>query len=126
RELIDRAMTEQRRETDLRAAAATAAERLEPAQQRARRARAELEAAEKRVIRARTRLDAARAVEEGDRRRADLEHLERLLGTLTEVGDELRRKEAELAAVDVADGSVDAIRRADETLREAVIRSAAS
>lgn len=126
RELIDRAMTEQRRETDLRAAAATAAERLEPAQQRARRARAELEAAEKRVIRARTRLDAARAVEEGDRRRADLEHLERLLGTLTEVGDELRRKEAELAAVDVADDSVDAIRRADETLREAVIRSAAS
>lgn len=126
RELIDRAMTEQRRETDLRAAAATAAERLEPAQQRARRARAELEAAEKRVIRARTRLDAARAVEEGDRRRADLEHLERLLGTLTEVGDELRRKEAELAAVDVADGSVDAIRRADETLRETVIRSAAS
>ncbi|MEB8324747.1 AAA family ATPase [Dietzia kunjamensis] len=126
RELIDRAATEQRREADLRAAAAAAAERLEPAQQRARRARVELEAAEKRVIRARTLLDAARAVEEGDRRRADLEHLERLLGNLTEVGDELRRKEVELAEVDIDDEAVDAVRRADEALREAVIRSAAS
>lgn len=126
RELVDRAATEHRRESELRAAAAVAAERLEPAQERARRARAELEAAEARVSRARTRLDAARAVEEGNRRRADLEHLERLIGNLTEVGDELRRKEAELVEVDVTDGAVDAVRRADEALREAIVRSAAS
>lgn len=126
RELVDRVATEHRRESELRSTAAVAAGRLDPAQERARRARAELEAAEERVTRARTRLDAVRAVEEDERRRADLEHLDRLLENLAEVGDELRRTKAELAEVEIADDDVDALRRADEMLREAVVRSAAS
>lgn len=126
RALIARAEDEQRRHDDLSAATAVAAERMAPAQARADRARAELEAAEERVSRARARLDAVRAEEERERRRADLEGVERLLRTLETLGEELRGKEADLAAIAVPDGAVEACRRADDALRQAVARSAAS
>lgn len=126
RELVERAAGEQQREADLRTAAAEAAERLEPAQERARLARAGLEDVEQRVTRMRARLDAARAAEEADRRRVELENLDRHLETLASIGDELRAKESELAEVDLTADSVDAVRRADVALREAVVRSAAS
>lgn len=126
RALIARAEDEQRRHDDLSAATAVAAERMAPAQARADRARAELEAAEERVSRARARLDAVRAEEERARRRADLEGIERLLRTLETLGEELRGKEADLAAIAVPDGAVEACRRAEDALRQAVARSAAS
>ncbi|OAH64046.1 chromosome partitioning protein [Dietzia cinnamea] len=126
RALVARAEDEQRRHDDLSAATAVAAERMAPAQARADRARAELEAAEERVSRARARLDAVRAEEERARRRADLEGIERLLGTLETLGEELRGKEADLAAIAVPDGAVEACRRAEDALRQAVARSAAS
>ena len=126
RALIARAEDEQRRHDDLSAATAVAAERMAPAQARADRARAELEAAEERVSRARARLDAVRAEEERERRRADLEGVERLLRTLETLGEELRGKEADLAAIAVPDGAVEACRRAEDALRQAVARSAAS
>lgn len=126
RALVARAEDEQRRHDDLSAATAVAAERMAPAQARADRARAELEAAEERVSRARARLDAVRADEERARRRADLEGIERLLRTLETLGEELRDKEAELAATTVPDGAVEACRRAEDALRQAAARSAAS
>ena len=126
RALIARAEDEQSRHDDLSAATAVAAERMAPAQARADRARAELEAAEERVSRARARLDAVRAEEERARRRADLEGIERLLRTLETLGEELRGKEADLAAIAVPDGAVEACRRAEDALRQAVARSAAS
>lgn len=126
RALVARADDEQRRHDDLSAAAAVAAERMAPAQDRADRARAELEAAEERVSRARARLDAVRADEERARRRADLEGIERLLRTLETLAEELRGKEADLAAIAVPDGAVEACRRAEDALRQAVARSAAS
>ncbi|AVM65588.1 MULTISPECIES: AAA family ATPase [Dietzia] len=126
RALVARAEDEQRRHDDLSAATAVAAERMAPAQARADRARAELEAAEERVSRARARLDAVRADEERARRRADLEGIERLLRTLETLGEELRGKETDLAAIAVPDGAVEACRRAEDALRQAVARSAAS
>ncbi|AWH92359.1 AAA family ATPase [Dietzia lutea] len=126
RALVARTEDEQRRHDDLSAAAAAAAERMAPAQARADRTRAELEAAEERVSSARARLDAVRADEERARRRADLEGIERLLRTLKTLGEELRGKEADLAANAVPDGAVEACRRAEDALRQAVARSAAS
>ena len=60
------------------------------------------------------------------RRRADLEGIERLLRTLETLGEELRGKETDLAAIAVPDGAVEACRRAEDALRQAVARSAAS
>lgn len=126
REIVAAAEAAERRRSDLRAAAAAAAEKLEPAQERASRARSAVEAAEERVTRLRTRLDALRAVEERTRLTADRDRLESRLDALRSLGDELRRTEDELTRVDLPAGSLDAVRRADEALREAVVRSAAS
>ncbi|WP_314034293.1 AAA family ATPase [Dietzia sp. CH92] len=126
RALIERAAAEQRRHDESTSAATAAAERLAPAQARAEHARAAAEAAEERLSRARARLDAVRADDERARRRAELERLERLLGTLATLGEELRGKEADLAANAVPEGAVEELRRAEDALRQAVARSAAS
>ncbi|MGN0102444.1 MAG: AAA family ATPase [Dietzia sp.] len=126
RALIERAAAEQHRHDESTSAATAAAERLAPAQARAEHARAAAEAAEERLSRARTRLDAVRADDERARRRAELERLERLLETLATLGEELRGKEADLAANAVPEGAVEELRRAEDALRQAVARSAAS
>lgn len=106
------------------AEAATA--RLQPAEDRARAARMALEEAEVRVHRARVSLDAARAEREQERHRADLKVLETTLAALREVGEELAEREDELSQVQIPEGVVGRIRGADEMLREAIVRSAAS
>lgn len=124
--LVESTRREQKKETELRTAAATAAERLEPADSRAREAREALEKAEARVTRARGLLDAMRATHEQARRRADLTQLETRLETLRTVGEELEEKEAALVDVKLPEGAVDTLRAADEARREAVVRSSAS
>ncbi|EYT63442.1 chromosome partitioning protein [Dietzia sp. UCD-THP] len=114
------------RESELRDATEAAARRLEPAENRAGEARAALEAAEDRVTRARRLADADRDARDQARRRADLSGLDSLLETLGSVGRELAATEAELAAIDLPGGTVDRIRAAEASLREAVVRSAAS
>ena len=125
-ELISRRDDEQRRSVDLRDAVASAAQRLEPAENRAREARTALEGAEGQVTRTRSRLDAGRAARERDRQRSDLIALDALLGTLLSVGEDLAEREADLAGADLPEGSVERIRAAELSLREAVVRSAAS
>lgn len=124
--LVESTRREQKKETKLRTAAATAAERLEPAESRAHEAREALEKAEKRVTRARGLLDAMRAMQEQERRRADLAQLKTRLETLRRLGEELEEKEVALAEVKLPDGAVDTLRAADEALREAIVRSSAS
>ncbi|MDX2355743.1 AAA family ATPase [Dietzia sp. PP-33] len=124
--LVSRRDGEQLRMADLRDAAAQAAARSEPAQTRAMQARTALESAEARVTRARALLDAQREAHECARRRAELEEVDSLLGTLGVLGDELAGMEAELAEVGLPGGAVARIRDAEAALREAVVRSAAS
>lgn len=126
RSLIERVGQEQTRETELRRLASTAAERLGPADARAREARSALEVVEERVTRARGRLDAIREARERERRRSDLKSLDALLETLRTVGEELGEKLSALDEVDIADSAVAELRAADEAHREAVVRSAAS
>ena len=123
---VDEVERENRRVETLRAAAAEAGERLAPAEERAGEARALLEVAEVDLTRARARLDEARAASENAHRRHELARLEKLVATLEEVGEELTAVEAELTSVTVSDAAIDRIRAADEALREAVVRSAAS
>ena len=124
--LAEEVERENKRVRALRTAAAEAGERLAPAEERAERARASLEVAEAELTDARERLDAVRAARENAHRRRELARLEKLVGTLNDVGGELAAAEAELAEVTVPDATVERIRAADEALREAVVRSAAS
>ena len=124
--LVESARRDETKEAELRAAAVTASNRLEPADLRAREARSALEKAEESVTRGRRRLDAVRASQERERRRTDLANLEARLETLRTVGEELEEKEAALVEVKLTDGAVDKLRAADEELREAIIRSSAS
>src|SRR5699024_328556 len=99
---------------------------MEPADARAREARQALEGAEEAVTRARARLDALRAADEAERRRSDLAALDALISKVRAVGEDLAEREADLAGVALPDGTPEKIRVADEELREAVVRSAAS
>ncbi|MDV8000567.1 AAA family ATPase [Rhodococcus sp. IEGM 1408] len=125
-ELINRRDDEQLRTAGLRDAVALAAQRLEPAERRAREARTALEVAEGRVTQVRSQLDAERAARERDRRRSDLTALDATLETLLSVGEELAERETELADAELPEESVERLRAADVSLREAVVRSAAS
>ena len=125
-DLIGRVTSERDRASRLREAADRAAQRLEPAEERARQARAGVEAAEEAVTRARAALEAHRAERERERDLADLRGLEGLLATLQSVGEELTEREAELERVALPEGVAERIRAADEALREATVRSAAS
>lgn len=107
-------------------AAEAASSRLQPAEDRARAARMALDEAEGEMHRARASLDAARAERDRIRHRADLEVLDTKLATLREVGVEISECEGELAQIQIPKGVVDRLRKAHETLREAIVRSAAS
>lgn len=124
--MTDRHEEARKRAGELTEAVETAATRLAPAEERSREARTALEAAEEEAAGARARVEAARAVRERDRRRSDLRALETLLGTLGTVGEELAAREAALAEAALPEGLVERIRSADEALREAEVRSAAS
>lgn len=102
------------------------AERLAPAEDRAERARIALEAAEADLTGARARLDAVRAAKENEHRRTELDRVDHLVATLTSVGDELAAVQARLVEVEVDEAAVEQIRSADDTLREAEVRSVAS
>lgn len=102
------------------------AERLAPAEDRADGARIALEAAEADLTGARARLDAVRAAKENEHRRTELDRVDHLVATLTSVGDELAAVQARLVEVDVDEAAVEQIRSADDTLREAEVRSVAS
>lgn len=102
------------------------AERLAPAEDRADGARIALEAAEADLTGARARLDAVRAAKENEHRRTELDRVDRLVATLTSVGDELAAVQARLVEVEVDEAAVEQIRAADDTLREAEVRSVAS
>lgn len=123
---VDEVERENKRLETLRAAAAEAGKRLAPAEDRAASARALLEVAEAELVRARARLDEARAAREDAHRRRELARLDKLVGTIEEVGQQLTSVETELAEVTVSEAAVERIRVADEALREAVVRSAAS
>lgn len=124
--LINRRDEEQLRTAGLHDAVALAAQRLEPAEERVREARTALEVAEGRVTQVRSQLDAERAARDRDRQRSDLTALDATLETLASVGEELAEREAELAEAELPQESVERLRAAEVSLREAVVRSAAS
>ena len=124
--LVDEVDRERSRTEQLRATAEEIRERLSPAEERAGAARTAMEAAEAELTRARTRLDDARAERENEHRRSELTRLDQLVHTLKTVGDELADAESQLAEVAVPEDAVEQIRSADDALKEAVVRSAAS
>lgn len=124
--LVDDVARERARVVDLRALVDESAERLGPAEERAETARTALEAAEAELTLARARLDRARAARENEHRRSELTRLDTLVDTLETVGDQLATAESQLAEVAISADAVDRIRAADDALKEAVVRSAAS
>lgn len=124
--LVEDVERERRRAADARAAVDTEGERLAPAEERAKAARSALEAAEADLTRARARLDKAREARDREHRRSELTRLEQLIETATSVGDDLAVTGTQLSEVEISADAVDEIRSADETLREAVVRSNAS
>lgn len=125
-ELVARHEAAVERAKELATDSGIAEARLGPAEERAQAARTALEVAEATVSQTRAALDAARAQRERERQRTDLRTLETTLGVLREVGEELAARESELEQVTVPEGAVDRLRTADEELREAIVRSAAS
>lgn len=124
--LVGEVERERARVTELLNAAAEARERLTPAEGRAAQAREALEEAETELVRARARLDRVRLASENTHRRRELERLDTVVETVRSVGEDLAAAEAELADIALPVDAVERIRAADEALRAAVVRSAAS
>lgn len=125
-ELVSEVERERDRTTAARKAVEAAADRLGPAQERADGARESLEAAEAALTRARASLDRARLTQESEHRRREYQRLDTLIDTVEGIGDELSAVDARLTEVAIPDDAVERIRSADESLREAVVRSTAS
>lgn len=124
--LVEEAERERGRAERLRDEVAEISARLAPADERAAGARTALEAAEAQLTSARARLDAVRIAQENEHRRTELDRADQRVATLTSVGDDLAAVQASLADVEIDEETVEKIRSAEDTLREAELRSAAS